>query len=213
VSAAEFLRRQATGFGARIDAEAAARIVRFLDLLTTWNRQLHLTGERDPDVLLRRHALDSLACVPFLPEKGSVLDLGTGAGFPGIILACARPDLDIILLDSRRRPISFLSEAVRTLGLEHAKPRLERAELAAADKRIAGRQRLVTSRAMRIGQFLELAAPLLSPDGVAVSMQTPRTSAEESAIDADRARLALVRTSDYELAPGEWRRLVICRPK
>lgn len=210
---AAFLEARGAGLGAALGRVEIERIGVFVDLLATWNRRIHLTGERDPDRLLRKHVVDSLACVPSLPEQGSVLDLGTGAGFPGIILGCLRPDLDLVLLDSRRRPINFLREAIRILDLPRARTLLLRAEHAVQDADLAGRQLLVTSRALRMETFLVLAAPLLAPRGVAISMQTPRVTAQRAGASAERAGLEVARLSDYELPDGELRRLVVCRRK
>src|SRR5207249_9597956 len=68
------------------------RLVRFLDLLAVWNRRIHLTGQRDLSSLIRAHAIDSLAPAPHLPSTGLVVDVGSGAGFPGIVLGCLRSE-------------------------------------------------------------------------------------------------------------------------
>jgi 16S rRNA (guanine527-N7)-methyltransferase len=93
-----------TTFGLALDADSCDRIERFLELLALWNRTQRLTGERDRQVLLGKHVADSLACAA-VPSAGErVLDIGTGAGFPGAVIGCVRPDVDVTLLDSRERP-------------------------------------------------------------------------------------------------------------
>jgi 16S rRNA (guanine527-N7)-methyltransferase len=127
-----------------------------------------------------------------------VLEIGSGGGFPGIILACARPDLEIVLLESRRRKVSFLRAALRAIGLAHATALEMRAEEAAKDRTIAGRVHAVIGRGLRLESFLALAAPLLADSGEAIAMQTPRTSEGVTA----RARvlgLQLVRRRTYRL--------------
>jgi 16S rRNA (guanine527-N7)-methyltransferase len=198
-------------FGAGLDPAAASRIGRYLDLLETWNRRLRLTGERDRRTLVRKHVADALACAPWFPETGSMLDLGTGAGFPGVILACLRPGSIATLLDSRQRPASFLNEVVRTVPLPRARVVVMRAEAAADDPTIAKRQDLVASRATRMDDFLRLAKPLVAAGGCVISMQTPKTERASAEACARRHGYGSVELCDYRLPDGELRRLVIAR--
>jgi 16S rRNA (guanine527-N7)-methyltransferase len=198
-------------FGVELDDEAGGRIGRFLDLLETWNRRLRLTGERDRRTLVHKHVADAMACVRWLPPSGAFLDVGTGAGFPGVILACLRPDSTATLLDSRQRPASFLGEVIRTVPLPRARVVVMRAEDAASDPTIAGRQALVTSRATRMDDCLRLAKPLVAPGGRVISMQTPKTDQRTAETSARRHGYAAVELHDYRLPDGEPRRLVVVR--
>ena len=197
----------ATGLGVSLDEEAVDRLDRFLALLVAWNRRLRLTGERSPDAIVRHHIVDSLAAIRLLPDVGPIVDLGTGAGFPGIVLGCVRPRLPIVLVDARRRPISFLREVIRALGLEQARAVQSRAEDLARTSELAGAARLVVSRAVRLDEFLRLARPLLAPDGLAVAMQTPRTATRLDDV-ARRHGLRVASVHPYELAGGRQRTLV-----
>jgi 16S rRNA (guanine527-N7)-methyltransferase len=198
-------------FGTGLDREAASRIGRYLELLETWNRRLRLTGERDRSTLIRKHIADALACAPWLPQTGSMLDLGTGAGFPGVILACLDPDASATLLDSRQRPASFLNEVVRSLPLPCARVVVMRAEDAAHDPTIAGRQDVVTSRATRMDDVLRLAKPLIATGGRVISMQTPKTERAIAETCVRRHGYGSVELRDYRLPDGEPRRLIIAR--
>ncbi len=198
------LRGHAAALGVRIDAAAEDRLGRFLALLAEWNQHVRLTGERDPQRLLERHVVDCLALVPHLPAAGGIADLGSGAGFPGLIIACVRPDLDVVLVDARRRPVSFLRDAVRTLGLPRVTAVEGRAEDVGRRAEFAHRFALVTSRAIRLDVFLRLAPPFLAPGGIVIAMQTPRTPAA-----AAGARLVPTGTRDYALPSGERRRLLL----
>src|SRR5213078_1316470 len=137
-------------FGVDVGHGALDRLARFLDLLAVWNRRIHLTGARGLPSLLRNHAIDSLAPAAHIPKTGLVVDIGSGAGFPGIILACLRPDLQVVLIESRRRRASFLREAIRQARLPCARVVEARAEDAMADVEIAGRARVVVGRAIRL---------------------------------------------------------------
>ena len=203
------LRDRAAGFGVELDHVALARIATFLTLLDTWNRRLRLTGERDPLALVDKHVVDSLAVAPFLPAAGMVVDIGAGAGFPGIVLSCVRPDLDVALVDSRRKPVSFLREVIRAIPLPLARALERRGQELATDPAIAHCAALVVSRAVRMADFLPLAAPLLAPNGMVVAMQTPRISDDEASRAGSSDGLSFVRGHDYELPEGEKRRLLL----
>ena len=196
-------------FGFRLEPGAWSRIERFLDLLVVWNQRLHLTGERGRQTLLRKHVVDSLSCVPLLPLQGRALDLGTGAGFPGAVLACVRPELDMTLLDARRKPVSFLHEVARHVPLPHATAIAMRAEEAGSSPGLSRSQMLVTSRALRMDVFLPLARPLLAAGGSAVSMQTPKRNRSAAEIIVRAHGFDLVELRDYRLPDGEPRRLVV----
>jgi 16S rRNA (guanine527-N7)-methyltransferase len=197
--------RSATELGVEIDSDAVERIASFLELLAEWNKRFGLTGERDPQRLLCRHVVDSLAPVTWLPETGRVVDIGTGGGFPGVVLACARPDLELVLLESRRRPISFLREVIRAVPLPNASALQMRAEDAARDPGLSGRAAVVVSRAIRLPLFLRLAGPLVKPDGSVIAMQTPRTAA---AVPPRVGGFQLTERRLYSLPGGEERILL-----
>jgi 16S rRNA (guanine527-N7)-methyltransferase len=203
---AELLRQRAAAWGVSLDPAAVDRLGRFLGLLRTWNRRIRLTGERDEDVLVSKHTLDSLAPVRYLPVRGLAIDIGSGGGFPGIILGCVRPDLELVLLDARRRPVSFLREVVRGIPLPRARALQLRIEDAVEDVDLAGRAELVIARALGVELFLTHARTLLAPDGIAVAMQTPRGDAVST---AQRHGMILKERFDYRLAAGEHRTLLV----
>lgn len=93
------------------------RLARHLELLMRWNRAVSLTSVRTPEEMVRRHVAESLCCAAALPGCGSVLDLGSGAGFPGIPVQLARPELQVTLAESHGKKAAFLREVIRELGL------------------------------------------------------------------------------------------------
>src|SRR2546425_5737253 len=201
------LTESAARFGVELGLEAIARLERFLDLLSLWNRRVHLTGERDPEALLRKHVVDSLAPVAHLPAAGLVVDVGTGAGFPGLVLGCARPDLELRLIESRRRRASFLGEAIRTIPVARARVLEGRAE-AIADAEVIARAEVVVARGIRVDACLRLAARLVAPGGVVIAMQTPRALAPATVRTAEEVGLRPKGSWDYHLPGGERRRLL-----
>ena len=198
-----------TAFGLALDGDACDRIGRFLDLLEVWNRTQRLTGERDRGMLLGKHVADSLACAAMARDGDRILDIGTGAGFPGAVIGCVRPDVDVTLLDSRERPISFLAEVIRTVPLPRVQAVRMRAEDAARVPSMAGAFGLVTSRAVRLDQVLRLAKPLISPAGLIVSMQALPTTEAMARSAAGEAGVTFRELRDYLLPGGDRRRLAI----
>jgi 16S rRNA (guanine527-N7)-methyltransferase len=205
---AEALLAGAAGFGLELPSPAVERLDRYLGLLTEWNRRLPLTGDRDVDTLIRKHVVDSFAPLPYVPAVGPIADIGSGAGFPGIVVACLRPSLEVALVEPRHRAASFLREVIRSLRLPCARVIEMRAEEAAQDAALVRRCRAVLSRAIRLDQFLPLARPLLAADGVVLALQTPATVSPAASPGAGFG-FTLRETRDYTLAGGERRRLAI----
>lgn len=101
-----------------LSQEQQAQLLAYVALLVKWNQAYNLTAIRDPQEMITRHLLDSLAVLPYL-ESQPTLDVGTGAGIPGIILAIARPEQAFTLLDSNGKKTRFVRQARRELGLDN----------------------------------------------------------------------------------------------
>ena len=103
---------------APLESAQAARFGAYLSLLLRWNQRVNLTAIRDEDGIISRHFVESIACARALPDGiVSLLDFGSGAGFPGIPIALCRPEISVILAESQGKKAAFLHEAVRVLGL------------------------------------------------------------------------------------------------
>lgn len=141
--------------------------VLYLELLDKWNKVYNLTAIRDPSNMVTHHIMDSLAIQPWI--KGSrLLDVGTGAGLPGIPLAIARPNLQVTLLDSNGKKIQFLREVKRQLKLENVEIVQTRANIYHPDLTFD----TVTSRAVSdIASLLNWTHHLLSPSGIWLAMK------------------------------------------
>lgn len=112
-----------------LDADRAVdRLACLVDLLAEWSRRINLTGHQGVPEIVSGILARALGLSSLVPSSGSVADLGSGAGFPGLPLAVLRPGLEVTLVESRTRRHHFQQHVVRTLGLENARPRLGRAE-------------------------------------------------------------------------------------
>ena len=113
--------------GLELPPTAVEKLLNFLQLLDKWNKSYNLTAVRDPEQMVPRHLLDSLSVLPYL-QGPRVLDIGTGAGLPGIPLALARPDIEFTLLDSNAKKTRFITQALHELGLKNVAVAQERVE-------------------------------------------------------------------------------------
>lgn len=110
---------EAAKFDIRLEPYQQDQVLTYLKELLRWNRTINLTSIRKPSELLIKHVLDSLMPAALLKNKNTLVDLGTGAGFPGIPLKIYSPGLRLVLVESRRKKASFLEHAGRTLGLDN----------------------------------------------------------------------------------------------
>lgn len=161
------LDRGVAELGLALGAEVRSKLRAHLDLLDKWNRVHNLTSVRDTSRAVSVHLLDSLAVVPYLPE-GRLLDAGSGAGFPGIPVALAKPAAQVDLLDSNHKKCAFLRQAIAEIGVRNAKVVCERLE----SWRPARQYDCILSRALaELAEVIALGAHLLTPRGVIAAMK------------------------------------------
>jgi 16S rRNA (guanine527-N7)-methyltransferase len=118
MSQAEDLNRGISQLGLDIPSDVQRNMLQYIELLQKWNKVFNLTAIREPDQMVSYHLLDSLAVLPHL-WAGHWLDVGCGAGLPGLVLAMARPDWQFTLLDSNSKKTSFVQQAVIELNLKN----------------------------------------------------------------------------------------------
>lgn len=213
---ADRLRQGAAALGLALSEGQVEALLAYGRLLDRWSRAYNLTAVRGLEAIVVRHLLDSLALAPFV-EGERFLDVGTGAGLPGLVLAVAVPVGRWTLLDSGGKKVSFCRHAVMELGLrgvEVVQARLE-------DYRPLARFDRVTARAWgRLGALLRGAEPLLSPQGAVLAPKGAYPGEELAEVEPGRWRLEVHRLSVQGLdaerhlvvarrsvdAPGTWRR-------
>jgi 16S rRNA (guanine527-N7)-methyltransferase len=162
----------AAALGLTLDAAQVERFARYRDLLLDWNSRINLTAITDPEEVVTRHFLDSLTCAPLLPSIATsaatprLLDVGAGAGFPGLPLAIAMPWWDVTLLEATGKKVRFLETVIAELGLTNAHALAGRAEEIAHQPAYRGRFDAVTARAVAaLPALLEYCAPFARARG------------------------------------------------
>jgi 16S rRNA (guanine527-N7)-methyltransferase len=161
------LRSGLADMGVPVAAEQQRKLLDFVALIAKWNRVYNLTAVREPSNMLTHHVLDSLAVAPHIVGH-TVLDVGSGAGLPGIPLAIARPDLRVTLLDSNAKKSAFQQQAAIELALDNVEAVNSRVE--ALDPLL--QFDIVISRAFSdLDQFVCAAGPYCAPGGMLAAMK------------------------------------------
>jgi len=179
------LKDGAAMLGITLDAPAVKKFMLYLNELKRWGKKMNLTASATDREIISRHFLDSLVLLPTLRtlKLKKILDMGSGAGFPGIPLKIADPALDITLLDSREKRVFFLRHIIRALGLSTGIRAIKgRAE--ALLPHLAGAFDCVTSRAFApLDSFIPLALPYLCEGGLIIAMKGPAGPDELKGLD------------------------------
>jgi 16S rRNA (guanine527-N7)-methyltransferase len=140
--------------------------------LSKWTRKINLTAISDPLDMAVKHFLDSIAPVPMIPKDVSLLDMGSGGGFPGIPLKVMMPSLSVTLIDASRKKVSFLNHVIRILGLNNIEAIHVRAEDLFRDGNFNPAYDIIISRALSsMVNFVQMSLPLLSKDGSIIAMK------------------------------------------
>lgn len=193
----------ATALGVALTEHDAARLLRLLAELARWNRRFNLTAIEGGELMITHHLLDSLAVHRYL-HGGTVADVGTGAGFPGLPLALVNPQRRFTLIDASGKKIRFVSHAVRTLELVNVEPLQARVENLRPDTPFD----TVIARAFApLPQMLAAVAPLLGPGTRVLAMKGKWPASELAALPGGWR----VSESHLLAVPGlqEERRLII----
>jgi 16S rRNA (guanine527-N7)-methyltransferase len=180
----DLLKEGAAELGVELSEDKIDSLSRFVDMLLEWNQKFNLTRITDPYEIVTKHLLDSLTCLKTaaFPEGASVIDVGTGAGLPGIPLKIVRPDLRMTLLDATRKKLSFIEAVVNELGLKEVVLLHGRAEDVAQDPSTREAFKVVVARAVAEMRVLaEYTIPLALVGGTIVVQKGPEVQDELAA--------------------------------
>ena len=158
----------AAALGVPLDSAQQQKLLDYIALIVKWNKVYNLTAVREPEAMIGHHLLDSLAVLPHLAGVRRLIDVGSGAGLPGIPLAIARPEMKIALLDSNHKKATFMRQACLELGLTNAEVVCERVEQwQPQDKYDAAVSRAYSE----LKEFVRLSAHLLAKGGKLYAMK------------------------------------------
>ncbi len=159
-------------FGVALNPEMMKAFDIFLRELMKWNRRINLTAIRSEGGVIVKHFLDSISVFPYVPNSSMLLDIGSGAGFPGIPLKIVDPSLEVTSVDSSQKKVDFQRHLIRTIGLAGIKVIHARIEHEEIILQMAGRFDRVVSRALSdLSTFLRMSKPFLKRGGIAIAMK------------------------------------------
>lgn len=181
----------------------------YLENLKFWNKKINLTATEDERQIVINHFLDSISIFPFISENSRVLDIGSGAGFPGIPLKITMPSLEVVLLDSVRKKALFMRDTLRKLNLEKIQAVWGRAE--DSNNGIPRRHfDFVVSRAVgKIENLLELSTPYLGDNGEIILMRGKTGVKEWEQTSKTNQDLRLINSKKFSLPFGKQERVVL----
>jgi 16S rRNA (guanine527-N7)-methyltransferase len=192
--------------GLTISAEQRRQFELFMENLLCWNERINLTAITDENEILTKHFADSLTLLPWLTQTGArLLDVGAGAGFPGIPIKIIRPDIRMTLLDATNKRVNFLNDTVSLLGLDGVECLHARAEELSRDKTYRASYDVCAARAVaRLDKLAKYCLPFVKPSGLFLAMKGPDVSAElNDALPALRKyRGEHIETRLIEIVPG-----------
>ncbi|MEI7480079.1 MAG: 16S rRNA (guanine(527)-N(7))-methyltransferase RsmG [bacterium] len=165
------LKIEAKKLGLDLNNEQLASFEVFFDLLTEWNQKFNLTAITEKDDVYLKHFLDSLTIVPHIPDKAhKIIDIGSGAGFPGLPIKIARPDLNLTLTDSVGKKIFFIDEVIKKLDLKNTIAINNRAEELGRSDRYREKFDVATARAVaHLSVLCEYVLPLIKIGGIFIA--------------------------------------------
>jgi 16S rRNA (guanine527-N7)-methyltransferase len=160
--------------------------------LLHWNQTINLTAITDPFEIAIKHFVDSLAPARMISPGATLLDIGAGGGFPGVVLKVVAPSVAVTLIDASRKKVNFLKHVIRTLKLEDIEAIHIRVEDLASDPAYRKHFNFITSRALTdLKSFIRQARPLLAPDGQMIALKGRRDPGEQTVV---RSRILAVET-------------------
>ena len=188
--------------------EHEKKLREYVSLLSSYEGKIRLTGPSDPEVLWNEHIIDCLHSVPYLPESGRALDVGSGGGLPGLVWALCRPDLQVTLLDSVHKKCGALEEMASALKLNNVRVVCARCE----EYAVKERELFQCSAARAVAAadvLLEYLAPFVAVSGSVIAFKGPLYIEEIQPMEGKWARLGLSAPKVLTYTAGEKERFLL----
>lgn len=164
--------------GIKLPDEQLNEFYEYMQLLLEWNEKMNLTAITEPEEVIKKHFVDSITIKKYIKEESSLIDVGTGAGFPGIPLKIVDKSIKLTLLDSLNKRINFLNEVIKKLDLKDVKTIHSRAEEYAKNE-VRESYDIAVSRAVAdLPILLEYLMPYVKPNGICICMKGPKAQEE-----------------------------------
>ena len=168
----EQLKTNLQNINVNIEDSQAEKFYKYMQLLLDWNEKMNLTAITEPQDIIVKHFVDSLTIEKYISKDAKIIDIGTGAGFPGVPLSIARSDIQVTLMDSLNKRITFLDEVVKENNLKNVDTVHSRAEELARNKDFREQFDVVTSRAVAsLNVLLEYMLPFTKVGGYCICMK------------------------------------------
>jgi len=170
----------------KLNDKQAELFYKYMEILLDWNEKINLTAITKPEEIILKHFIDSITILPYLNETDKIIDVGTGAGFPGIPLKIMKENTEIVLMDSLNKRIKFLNEVIEQLELKNITTIHSRAEELAKNKNQREKYGIATSRAVaKLNTLLEYMLPFVKIGGKCICMKS--NNIEEELEEAKKA--------------------------
>lgn len=195
----ERLGEGAQALGLTVGSEVGGVLWRMMGELLKWNAKVNLTAITAPEEVLEKHFLDSLAVLPEVGSTGTLLDVGAGAGFPGLPLKVARPELGVVLADTVGKKVSYLKAVAAALGLKGVRSVQARAEGRPEAEGLPLSEAVIARAFMDLPEWLALAPAYLAPQGRVLAMLGKPLAETELQARAAERQLQLVSARAYRL--------------
>lgn len=211
----DFLESELNKIGVKLDEYGTDRFDQYADRLISWNKHINLTAITEPDEIVIKHFVDSLTIMKYIKfsDRQTLVDVGCGAGFPGLPLLIANPKLDVTFVDSIKKKLYFIRETLNNTGLI-ARTKNERAEVLGKDDEYREKFDYATARAVApLNQLCEYCMPLVKVGGLFIALKG--SSGTEELRKAENAIKTLggevLKVDEFELCNNDKRTVIIIR--
>ncbi len=187
------------------------KIKKYYELLVKWNEKVNLVSISDEEEFVRKHVRDTEKIIPHLKGVGTLVDLGSGAGLPGILIKILKPKIDVTLVEATRKKVSFCEEVVRSLKLKNILPIWGRVEDEGLMRGLGAFDAVVSRATWELKKYVIIAGRYVGSGGICIAMKGSKWAEElqEAANVIEESNFEHISTEEYELDGGEKRAILV----